>query len=46
MDWDELFANTKINPYEILNNIHKKDTIIYPEYNNTIIHLKHLNYVH
>lgn len=35
MDWDELFANTKINPYEILANIHKKDTIIYPEYHNT-----------
>lgn len=35
MDWDELFANTKINPYEILANIHKKDVVIYPEYHNT-----------
>ena len=35
MNWEQLFNSTGLNPYEILDNIHKKNTIIYPQYNNT-----------
>ena len=35
MNWEQLFANTGINPYKILDEIHTKNDIIYPEYDNT-----------
>lgn len=35
MNWEQLFHNTGLNPYKILDEIHKKNDIIYPEYHNT-----------
>lgn len=35
MNWEQLFIKMELNPSEILDKIHKKDVIIYPEYHNT-----------